>query len=51
MQDKISPGLTRFIDTLNPEDRECLVGALRNSETYIAENFDDVIAILRQLSK
>jgi hypothetical protein len=50
MKDGISPNLARFMDRLSPEERDELVGVLRDSETFIAEDFNDVIAILRQIS-
>lgn len=50
MEDGVSPELARFFDKLSPEEREELAGALRDSDTYIAEDFTDVIAILHQLS-
>ncbi len=48
-QDRVSPGLARFIDRLSQEDKESLVGILREPQTFIAEDMMDVLAILRQL--
>ena len=48
-QDRVSPGLARFIESLSLEDRECLVDILREPKTFIAEDMMDVLAILRQL--
>jgi hypothetical protein len=48
-QDRVSPGLARFIESLSQEDKECLVGILREPKTFIAEDMMDVLAILRQL--
>ncbi len=50
MQDGVSPELARFIDRLRPEERDELAGALRETHTYLAEDFTDVIAILRRLA-
>ena len=50
MEDGVSPELARFFDKLSPEERDELAGALRDSDTYIAEDLTDVIAILHQLS-
>ena len=50
MQDGVSPNLARFMAGLSPEERDELIGVLRDSQTYIAEDFNDVIAILRQIS-
>ncbi len=49
MQDGVSQGLSRFIDRLKPDDREKLVEALKDTKTYLAEDMDDVIAILNEL--
>ncbi len=48
-QDRVSPGLARFIERLSQEEKECLVGILRQPKTFIAEDMTDVLAILRQL--
>jgi hypothetical protein len=48
-QDRVSPGLARFIERLSQEDKESLVGILREPQTFIAEDMMDVLAILRQL--
>ena len=45
----ISPGMQAFFNTLSPEQREGLTEALRDPMTFIAEDFDDVLAILRHL--
>ena len=50
MEESVSQGLAQFIDKLNPDDREKLVSALKDTETYLAEDMDDVIAILNKLS-
>lgn len=48
-QDRVSPGLANFINGLSEEEKECLVGVLREPKTYIAEDMMDVLAILRDL--
>ncbi len=48
-KDRVSTDLARFIEGLSPEDKECLVGILREPKTYLAEDMMDVLAILRQL--
>lgn len=48
-RDRVSPGLARFIERLSQEDKESLVGILREPMTFIAEDMTDVLAILRQL--
>ena len=45
----ISPGMLEFFNTLTPERREGLTEALRDPLTFIAEDFDDVLAILKHL--
>ena len=49
MTDSASPGFSRFIDRLSEEEREDLKVVLRDSNTYLAEDMDDVIAILNQI--
>ena len=47
--DRVSTDLSQFFDRLTSEQREGLATVLRDSRTYLAEDIDDVIAILRQL--
>lgn len=47
--DRLSPGLTRFISTLSEEDKDNLLHVLRDPRTFLAEDIDDVLAILQQL--
>tara|TARA_Y100001936_G_scaffold254109_1_gene325011 strand:+ start:16473 stop:16634 length:162 start_codon:yes stop_codon:yes gene_type:complete len=47
--DGVSPGISRFLDGLSEAEREDLKGVLRDSNTYLAEDMDDVIAILNQI--
>lgn len=48
-KDRVSTDLAKFIEGLSAEDKECLVGILREPKTYLAEDMMDVLAILRQL--
>lgn len=45
----VSPGMLEFFNGLSPEQREGLTEALRDPLTFIAEDFDDVLAILKHL--
>jgi hypothetical protein len=45
----VSEGMAKFIAGLSPDDRDSLLGVLRDSRTYLAEDMTDVIAILRTL--
>ena len=47
--DGLSPGLARFIDGLNADERESLLGMLKDSNTFLAEDMTDVMAILQDL--
>ena len=47
--DRVSTEFSQFFDKLTTEQREGLAAVLRDSRTYLAEDMDDVIAILRQL--
>jgi hypothetical protein len=48
-RDGVSTELARYLDGLSPEEREGLSGVLRDPRTFLAEDMDDVLAILRQL--
>ena len=48
--DGVSTEFSQFFDKLTSEQREGLATVLRDSRTYLAEDMDDVIAILRQLN-
>lgn len=50
-QDRVSTGFSTFINSLGPSEREELVSALREPNTFLAEDMDDVLAILRTLQK
>ena len=49
MSDSLSPWISRFIDGLSEEEREDLKLVLRDSNTYLAEDMDDVISILNHI--
>lgn len=49
MREGVSEGMARFIAELAPEERDGLLGVLRDSRTFLAEDLDDVLAILRTL--
>jgi hypothetical protein len=48
--DEVSLGLADFFDALSAEDRASLVGILRDTNTYLAEDMNDVMAILDELN-
>ena len=45
----LSPGLSRFIEGLSMDERESLLGMLKDSNTFLAEDMTDVMAILQDL--
>jgi len=47
--DGMSQAMVDFINRLSPEDKEGLLDVLRDSRTYLAEDLDDVIAILKDI--
>ena len=47
--DEMSQAMMDFINRLSPEEKEGLLDVLRDSRTYLAEDMDDVIAILKEL--
>ena len=49
--DGVSTRLMRFIDGLSLREREVLADALRDPRTYIAEDLDDLLVIVRQLER
>ena len=49
LREGVADGMARFIDGLSPDDRDNLIGVLRDSRTFLAEDLTDVIAILRSL--
>jgi hypothetical protein len=48
--DEVSLGLADFFDALSAEDRASLVSILRDTNTYLAEDMNDVMAILDELN-
>lgn len=48
--DGVSRGLSDFFDALSAEDRASLVGILRDTNTFLAEDMNDVMAILNELN-
>jgi hypothetical protein len=48
-RDGVAEGMANFIDRLSPTERDSLLGVLRDSRTFLAEDLTDVIAILRSL--
>ncbi len=49
--DKVSAGLMRFFDGLGQEEREDLLEMLRDPKTFIAEDLDDLLAVLKHLEQ
>ena len=49
--DKVSTGLMRFFDGLGQEEREDLLEMLRDPKTFIAEDLDDLLAVLKHLEQ
>ena len=48
--DGVSRGLSDFFDALSAEDRASLVGILRDTNTFLAEDMNDVMAILNEIN-
>jgi hypothetical protein len=49
--DRTSTGFAEFMNTLGPDERRELTAALREPNTFLAEDMDDVLAILQTLQK
>ena len=49
--EKVSHGLMRFFDGLGPEERDELLEMLRDPKTFIAEDLDDLLAVLKHLEQ
>ena len=49
MTDSVSPEFSRFMNGLSEEERKDLKVVLRGSNTFLAEDMDDVLAILNQI--
>ena len=48
---KVSEGLMRFFDGLDREERDDLLEMLRDPKTFIAEDLDDLLAVLKHLEQ
>lgn len=49
--DRASTGFIDFMNALGPEERKELAAALREPNTFLAEDMTDVLAILQTLQK
>ena len=49
MTDSVSLGFSRFMNRLSEEERKDLKVVLRDSNPFLAEDMDDVFAILNQI--
>lgn len=49
--DRASTGFVEFMNSLGPDERKELAAALREPNTFLAEDMDDVLAILQTLQK
>ncbi len=49
--DRASTGFIEFMNALGPEERKELAAALREPNTFLAEDMNDVLAILQTLQK
>jgi len=47
--DRTGSDFTRFLDRLSPHQREEFQILLRDPKTYVAEDIEDLLAILRDL--
>ena len=50
-EEKVSEGLMRFFDGLDREERDDLLEMLRDPKTFIAEDLDDLLAVLKHLEQ
>ena len=48
--DGMSQTMADFINRLSPEEKEGLLEVLKDDRTYLAEDMDDVIAILKEIN-
>ena len=48
--DRVSSDLARVLDALSPTERDELSALLRQPNTYLAEDLDDLVAILQDLA-
>ena len=49
--ERASGGFLQFMSSLGPEEQKELAAALREPNTFLAEDMDDVLAILQTLQK
>jgi hypothetical protein len=49
--DRASTGFIEFMNALGPEERKELTAALREPNTFLAEDMTDILAILQTLKK
>ncbi|MFT7570437.1 MAG: hypothetical protein ACI9JL_001467 [Paracoccaceae bacterium] len=49
--DRASTGFIEFMNALGPDERKELTEALREPNTFLAEDMNDVLAILQTLKK
>ncbi len=50
-EDRASTGFVEFMNSLPEQERQDLAAALREPNTFLAEDMDDVIAILQTLQR
>jgi hypothetical protein len=49
--DRVSPGLMRFLESLTPAERDQFRAIMRQPNTYLAEDITDLLAILDGLKR
>ena len=49
--ERVSTGFLEFMSSLSPAEQKELAAALREPNTFLAEDMDDVLAILQTLQK
>jgi len=47
--DGVSKEFAQFLNNLSSEEKEGLIGVLKDPSTFLAEDMNDVLAILAQL--
>ena len=48
-RDQVSDKMLRFLNSLDPKDRAELTEALRDPKTFIAEDLEDLLAVLKHI--
>lgn len=48
--DRVSADLTRILNAMSPTERAELTALLRQPNTYLAEDLDDLVAILQDIA-